>query len=102
MRTFAVTERRNRLAYRHFLAPDAAIPVLPAQTATLIGWHATDPATPYLSLWARRAGFEPGASDQVAATERGRLVADVQKAELTEWLGDVRVKPRFPSPLSKS
>lgn len=26
-------------------------------TASLIGWHATDPTTPYLSLWARRAGF---------------------------------------------
>jgi hypothetical protein len=57
VRSFTIAERRARLARRHFLAaPDAAIS-LPEMTASLIGWHATDPTTPYLSLWARRPDF---------------------------------------------
>lgn len=56
MRTFTIGERRNRLARRHFLSagdPPSATAVI----AGLIGLHATDPATPYLSLWARVPGF---------------------------------------------
>ena len=55
MRSFTVDERRARLARRHFLnAPAQA----PAQVAgDVVGLHATDPATPYLSLWARVPGF---------------------------------------------
>jgi hypothetical protein len=54
MRKFSIAERRNRLARRQFLA--VAGPV--AQViAGLVGLHATDPATPYLSLWARCPGF---------------------------------------------
>lgn len=57
MRTFSVAERRNRLARRHFLAvPPSADPIGSVVTA-LVGLHATDPATPYLSLWARSPGF---------------------------------------------
>ena len=94
--------------------------------ADLVGLHATDPATPYLSLWARLPGFavadldaelcerrtlvkhlamrrtlwavraedlpliQSGASDRVADNERRRLVADAQKAGITDdgdtWL----------------
>jgi Winged helix DNA-binding domain len=126
VRTFTVAERRTRLARRHFLnAPSAAVSI-PEMTASLIGWHATDPATPYLSLWARRPDFtvadldhqvyerralvkqlamrrtlwlisspdlavvQTGASDRVAATERRRLIADVEKSGVTadgaRWL----------------
>jgi hypothetical protein len=54
-RTFGADERRNRLARRHFLVGD---PHPSPQVITgLIALHATDPATPYLSLWARSAGF---------------------------------------------
>jgi Winged helix DNA-binding domain len=55
MRRFTVEQRRCRLARRHFLsAPgEAARDVV----ATVVGLHATDPATPYLSLWARVPGF---------------------------------------------
>lgn len=56
MRVFTVAERRNRLARRHFLTPDADQPI-DRIAATLVGLHATDPATPYLSLWARRPDF---------------------------------------------
>ena len=55
MRSFSVTERRNRLARRHFLAAGAQ--PIATVIAGLVGLHATDPATPYLSLWARCPGF---------------------------------------------
>lgn len=32
-------------------------------TGALVGWHATDPTTPYLSLWARRPDFTIAALD---------------------------------------
>ncbi|GBE67856.1 hypothetical protein MFM001_43180 [Mycobacterium sp. MFM001] len=103
------------MARRHFLARDSSGSIA-AITTGLVGLHATDPATPYLSLWARRPGFvtadldaelyqkrsvvkhlamrrtlwlvhaddlamiQPAASDRVAANERRRLIADVQKA----------------------
>ncbi|HTM86198.1 MAG TPA: winged helix DNA-binding domain-containing protein [Mycobacterium sp.] len=57
MRTFTIAERRNRLARRHFLAPEAATAPITRIASTLIGLHASDPTTPYLSLWARSAPF---------------------------------------------
>jgi hypothetical protein len=124
MRSFTVGERRARLARRHFLAGRAGS--IDGVVADLVGLHATDPATPYLSLWARLPGFavadldadlyerrtlvkhlamrrtlwtvraedlplvQSGASDRVADNERRRLVADAQKAGITDdgdtWL----------------
>jgi hypothetical protein len=55
MRSFTVDERRARLARRHFLASSASS--VDDVVADLVGLHATDPATPYLSLWARIPGF---------------------------------------------
>ncbi|MGV0874416.1 winged helix DNA-binding domain-containing protein [Mycolicibacterium sp. XJ879] len=54
MRSFTIAERRARLARRHFLG----VPADSVDTVTgdLVGLHATDPATPYLSLWARMPG----------------------------------------------
>jgi hypothetical protein len=57
VRTFSVAERRNRLARRHFLSDGESDSIASIITG-LIGLHATDPATPYLSLWARMSGFE--------------------------------------------
>ena len=53
MRRIDATERRARLALRHRLAPGAhaAGPTEAAQS--LVCLHATDPATVYLSAWAR-------------------------------------------------
>ncbi len=51
------------MARRHFLAEAGSQPI-PAITAGLVGLHATDPATPYLSLWARSAGFVTHDLDQ--------------------------------------
>ncbi|KWX21938.1 hypothetical protein AFM11_22505 [Mycolicibacterium wolinskyi] len=55
MRTFTADERRARLARRHFLTAPADS--ITATAAGLVGLHSTDPATPYLSLWARLPGF---------------------------------------------
>jgi len=124
MRSFTVEERRARLARRHFLVESAGS--IDRVVTDLVGVHATDPATPYLSLWARLPGFavadldaelyehrtvvkhlamrrtlwtvraddlpliQSGASDRVADNERRRLVADAQKAGITDdgdaWL----------------
>lgn len=56
VRKFTIAERRNRLARRHFLSAEESPPITDV-IARLVGLHATDPATPYLSLWARCPGF---------------------------------------------
>lgn len=55
MRTFTAAERRARLARRHYLTGSAVS--IADITGAFVGLHATDPATPYLSLWARMPGF---------------------------------------------
>jgi len=57
VRTVSVAERRSRLARRHFLSADACAAPIADITGALIGLHATDPASPYLSLWARSPQF---------------------------------------------
>ncbi len=54
MRTFTVAERRARLGRRHHLTAPAALSEV---TDAVLGLHATDPATPYLSLWSRVPDF---------------------------------------------
>lgn len=68
MRRFTVEERRARLARRHFLCE-------PAESSrdvagNLVGLHTTDPATPYLSLWARVPGFVVSDLDALLYEER--------------------------------
>jgi hypothetical protein len=55
MRSFTVAERRTRLGRRLFLSEpaDSVVDVV----GRVVGLHATDPATPYLSLWARLPRF---------------------------------------------
>lgn len=53
MRTFSIQERRRLLVRRHHLRGDAKEP--DEVTAALIGLHATDPASVYLSVLARSA-----------------------------------------------
>ncbi len=72
MRTFTVDERRNRLARRHFLATGDPAPI-PRVIAGLVGLHATDPATPYLSLWARSPGFVTADLDLQLYRERAAV-----------------------------
>lgn len=83
MRSFTVDERRNRLARRHFLVADTARPVT-AITGSLIGLHATDPATPYLSLWARSPGVTTDHLDE--ELYRRRTVVKHLAMRRTLWL----------------
>lgn len=58
MRSFTPEQRRARLARRHHLVSGPERPdSVDGVAGRLVGLHATDPATPYLSLWARLPGF---------------------------------------------
>jgi hypothetical protein len=71
VRTIGVEERRARLGVRHRLARAA---VSPDEAATeMVGLHSSDPATVFLSTWARVDGFAP-ADLEDALYERRSLV----------------------------
>jgi len=57
MRRVGVTERRARLGVRHHLASHAT--TVEEAAGAVVGLHSSDPATVYLSSWARVEGFEP-------------------------------------------
>jgi Winged helix DNA-binding domain len=121
-----VEERRARLARRHRVAPGVRAETVEEAARSLVCLHGTDPATVFLSAWARVDGMtvadleralyaerslvkhlamrrtlfvfprellgiaQAGASDRVAASERPRLIRDVEKAGLFDdgerWL----------------
>jgi hypothetical protein len=83
VRAFSIDERRNRLARRHFLSKDDAAP-LTRMIGGLVGLHATDPATPYLSLWARSPGFVT--ADLEAQLYRKRSAVRHLAMRRTLWL----------------
>jgi hypothetical protein len=83
LRKFSVEERRNRLARRHFLAESGSIMRV---TAGLVGLHATDPATPYLSLWARSSGFTTANLDRELYQKRSAVKHLAMRRTL--WLVD--------------
>jgi Winged helix DNA-binding domain len=128
MRTIDAEERRARLARRHRLARgERAADVVEAARSVLC-LHGTDPATIYLSAWARTGGMtvadldralyaerslvkhlcmrrtlfvlpretlgaaQAGAAERVAATERRRLVRQVEDTGLhrdgARWLDE--------------
>jgi hypothetical protein len=82
MRSFTAAERRARLARRHFLAAPA--PSVDDAVAALVGLHATDPATPYLTLWARRPAF--AVADLDAALYERRTVVKHLAMRRTLWV----------------
>ena len=83
MRSFSVEERRARLAHRHLLA-GAEDQTIVDVTHRLVGLHATDPATPYLSLWARMAGFR--IADLDAALYEAKSVVKHLAMRRTLWV----------------
>ncbi|MBC9734678.1 winged helix DNA-binding domain-containing protein [Nocardioides marmotae] len=70
MRCVTDDERRARLALRHGLAPTARVADAEAATAAMTVLHATEPATPYLSVWARVDGFARADLDRALEADR--------------------------------
>ncbi len=81
MRRFTADERRRRLVSRQFLSLADSVP---QATAELVGLHATDPATPFISLWARCPGFV--AADLTDDLYRNRSVVRHLAMRRTLWV----------------
>jgi hypothetical protein len=84
VRTFTVDERRARLGRRHLLTTSPPGGSIAEITSRLVGLHATDPATPYLSLWARMPGFQ--VADLDAALYEDRSVVKHLAMRRTLWV----------------
>ncbi len=67
------TERRARLAVRHHLTPMAYAAEVSTAARSLIGLHATDPASVYVSAWARVGGVTRADIDDALYESRGVL-----------------------------
>ena len=70
MRRVDVAERRARLARRHRLAPGERAGDVVDAARSLVCLHATDPATVYLSAWARIDGFTVADLDHALYADR--------------------------------
>lgn len=70
MRHVSDDERRARLAVRHALAPAARAESAEAATRAMTVLHATEPATVYLSCWARVDRLEVPDVDRALYVER--------------------------------
>lgn len=70
MREFTVEQRRARLARRHRLAQQTRADSVIDATRSMFCLHATDPATVYLSAWARVTGFSAADLDHQLYAER--------------------------------
>jgi hypothetical protein len=68
MRRVGVRERRARLGMRHRLASRAA--TVEEAAGAIVGLHSSDPATVYLSSWARVDDFEPADLDDALYRRR--------------------------------
>ncbi|HEX3592320.1 MAG TPA: winged helix DNA-binding domain-containing protein [Pseudonocardiaceae bacterium] len=70
MRHVSEPERRARLAVRHALVPAHRASSPEAVTQAMTALHATEPATVYLSCWARMGAFEVTDLDTALYQER--------------------------------
>ncbi len=82
-------ERRRRLAVRHHLTTPSASVLEVAQS--LIGLHSTDPATVYLSAWARVAGLSQ--ADVHDALYDARSIVKHMAMRRTVWALPVDLLP---------
>jgi hypothetical protein len=63
-------ERRARLYRRHLLDPATSASSVAEVAETLVAIHSTDPATVYLSVWARTSGLDASAIEHELYEER--------------------------------
>jgi hypothetical protein len=68
-----VDERRARLAVRHHIAPTERVESMVHAARDLVCLHATDPATVYLSAWARMTGPAIEAVDRALYHDRSLI-----------------------------
>lgn len=68
MRVVTNLERRARLATRHCFAEPVGTPVEAA--TTMVGLHSSDPATVFLSVWARAHGVTPADIEDALYSEK--------------------------------
>lgn len=76
MTTMSTAERRARLARRHHLAPAARAEDIEEATRSIVGLHATDLSSVYLSAWARVRNLRRADVDAALYTDRS-LVAQL-------------------------
>ena len=65
-----VAERRNRMARRHRLTPADRAPNIVEAARSVVALHGTDPATVYLSAWARVEGMAVSDLDRALYADR--------------------------------
>jgi hypothetical protein len=70
VRAFDIAERRARLAQRHHLSPAHRAADMVAASDGVVCLHATDPATVYLSAWARVDGLSIADADKALYADR--------------------------------
>jgi Winged helix DNA-binding domain len=70
VRTIDVAERRARLARRHRIAPAHRAGHVVDAARSIVCLHGTDPATIYLSAWARIVGMQVGDLEQALYVDR--------------------------------
>ena len=70
IRTVSVAERRARLAVRHHLAPGERTRTVAAAVDGIIALHGTDPASVYVSAWARTDAVDKAAIEHAMYEER--------------------------------
>jgi hypothetical protein len=70
IKTVSVAERRARLAVRHHLAPGERADAVAAAVGGVVALHGTDPASVYLSVWARTDGVDKAAIEHALYEER--------------------------------
>lgn len=99
MERIGVEERRARLAVRHHLAPAARARSVVEAARGVVALHASDPATVYLSAWARIADLAIETVDRVLYDDRGlvRMLA-MRRTMFAVPLEDVPVVHAAASP----
>src|SRR5262245_10805643 len=70
VRSIDVAERQARLARRHRIAPGYRAGDVVEATSDMVCLHATDPATVFLSAWARIDGLKVGDLEQALYADR--------------------------------
>jgi hypothetical protein len=99
-----IAERRARLAIRHHLAPAARVGGAVEAARGVVCLHATDPASVYLSSWARmkrpgvepvdRALYEERALVRMLAMRRTMFVVPVEEAPMLQAAASASVARR--------